>query len=167
LSFGGGTAFVAQYMKDVFDLLNQIRQERKMHIVLIAHTKKKGENDAQDGSFDKSVLKMTEKSESICTEWADFILFAKNKVYTSTEENGAKKVTRGIDGGRVIYTSKNPAFTGGGRLVLPEELPLEWAAFQSALHAAIKEISPAPVVVPIVKEETKLPVPELKTATIE
>ena len=154
LSYGGGTGFLEQYMKELFDLMDNIRQRKKMHIVLIAHTKKKNETDIQGSSFDKSVLKMTEKSEGICIEWADFILFAKNKAYTSTEENGTKKVTRGIDGGRVIYTSKNPAFSGGGRLALPEELPLEWSEFQAALHHAIKSISPAPVAVEV-KEEFK------------
>ncbi len=140
LSYGGGTAFLQQYMKDVFDLLEDIRHKKKMHIVLIAHTKKKNETDVQGASFDKSVLKLTEKSEGLCIEWADFILFAKNKPYTITENEGFTERNRAVDGGRIIYTSKNPAFSGGGRLVLPEELPLEWNAFSGALKSAIADM---------------------------
>lgn len=143
LAYGGGSAFLMQYMKELFDLLEEIRHKKKMHIVLIAHTKKKSETDVQGASFDKSVLKLTEKTEGICIEWADFILFAKNKPYTVTEQEGFTKRNRATDGGRIIYTAKNPSFSGGGRLALPEELPLEWPAFQSALHTAIKEMKAA------------------------
>ncbi len=166
LSYGGGTAFLNQYMKEFFDLLEDIRHKKKMHIVLIAHTKKKNETDVQGASFDKSVLKLTEKTEGLCIEWADFILFAKNKPYTVTENEGFTTRNRATDGGRIIYTSKNPAFSGGGRLLLPEELPLEWSEFQGALHTAIKDMKAlsAPVIVEEKKKENK---PETNNQTIE
>ncbi len=152
LSYGGGTAFLQQYMRDMFDLLEEIRHKKKMHIVLIAHTKKKNETDVQGASFDKSVLKLTEKSEGLCIEWADFILFAKNKPLDIQEKDGFTTRNRAVDGGRIIYTSKNPAFSGGGRLQLPEELPLVWGDFQGALHAAIKEMQALSQPTPPIKE---------------
>lgn len=166
LSYGGGTSMLQQYMKDIFDAVENIRRSRNMHVVIIAHTKKKTETDVQGASFDKSVLKLTEKTEGLCIEWADFILFAKNKVYTSTEEVGLKKRNIGSDGGRIILTAKNPSFSGGGRVELPEELPLEWAAFQAALKVAIKEVKAKAAIVaqPKTKKDDK-PVTVTTTTT--
>lgn len=165
LAYGGGTAFLQQYMKDVFDLLDEIRHKKKMHIVLIAHTKKKNETDVQGASFDKSVLKLTEKSEGLCIEWADFILFAKNKPYTVTEDEGFTNRTRAVDGGRIIYTAKNPAFSGGGRLLLPEELPLQWEAFSGALRAAIADMKALSAPTDAAKDAAKKEEPKTKPTT--
>ena len=159
LSYGGGTAFLQQYMRDFLGVLEEIRSKKKMHIILIAHTKKKSEQDVQGASFDKSVLKLTEKSEGLCIEWADFILFAKNKPCNVVENEGFTKRNRAVSEGNIIYTSKNPAFSGGGRLVLPEEIPLNWNDFNGALRVAIKEMlalaePPKPEVKPEAKEPT-------------
>ena len=64
-------------------------------------------------------------------EWADEVLFACFRVKTrKVKEKFNRTRTQGIsDGQRILRTTERPSHKAKNRLGLPEEIPLEWAAY--------------------------------------
>ena len=73
-------------------------------------------------------------------EWCDEVLFATYKTYTKQVDAGFdRKRTQAIGSGeRVLRTTERPAHLAKNRLNLPDELPLDWAAFASYLNPQAK-----------------------------
>jgi hypothetical protein len=126
--------------------LDALRNEKNMAIIIIGHVKIKRFDSPEGDSYDQYQFDLHEKASNLMYRWADAILFAKNKVVVKKEDIGfGKEKKRGIDntgGQRFIYTQKTPAYPCGGRGVygqLPNELPLSWQAYMSAILEANNE----------------------------
>lgn len=127
--FGKGYVASLRIWDSFFQMCAQLRE--KMNVHFIAHSHVKVFNDPQTGSaYDRYVLKMHDKASALCREKVDTILFANYKTFTKGKE-GQKHKAFG-DGTRVMYTERRPAFDAGNRFGLPFELPLSYAAYESA-----------------------------------
>jgi hypothetical protein len=149
--FGKGYIEALPLWRDFFAALNYLRSEKGMASILIAHTQIKRFDSPDAEPYDRYQLKMHDRASALAQEWADVILFANMKVFTTKTEGGfGRATTRGISTGeRVVYTEERPSHVAKNRYQLPYELPLAWNAFADALAASIErntrpaEVAPA------------------------
>lgn len=137
--YAKGYTHALTYWREILGLLNRLRIERGMVILCIAHTKVEKFEDPEATAYDRYSPRLHKHAGSLVCEWADAVLFATRKIRVQTEDAGFNR-KRGIafglgkDGGeRVIRTIGGPSCVAKNRFSLPEEIPLSWPAFMSAL----------------------------------
>ena len=131
--FGKGQSAAGRYWLEIFEALTRLRKDRKMSIILIAHSKVEKFSDPSDNSYDRYVPRLHKTTSNIVSEWVDEILFARYRTNViETKEDFGKKKHRGIGTGeRTVYTEERPGHIAKNRLGLPEEMPLSWEAYAS------------------------------------
>ena len=136
LGFGKGYTIALNIIKSLLAALDKLRVHRGMTIILICHSAVKKFTDPESESFDRFTLKLNEKVEGLLKEWSDCILFAKQKVFVTTSEEGFnRKVNKGRSGDRVIYTQEAASYLAGNRYELPNEMPLDFKTFWNEFKA--------------------------------
>lgn len=133
-AFGGfmkGYIEALKYWQKFRPMLEKLRFEKGMNIVLIAHSMVKTFNDPfTNSSYDRYQIKLHEKSAAYLREAVDCVLFGNFKVATLGKENQKHKAFG--DGSRVLYTERRPGFDAKNRLGLPFMLPFSYEDFQKA-----------------------------------
>jgi hypothetical protein len=137
--YSRGYTLALTHWRTILALLDRLRIERSMIIVCIAHSKVERFEDPESSAYDRYSPRLHKHASSLVCEWADAVLFATRKMRVQAEEGGFNR-KRGIayalgrDGGdRVLRTIGGPSCVAKNRFGLPEELPLSWPAFLSAL----------------------------------
>lgn len=125
----------------LLSLLNRLRDERGMIVIGIAHAKVERFEDPEATAYDRYTPRLHKHACGLVCEWSDAVLFATRKIRVQSEDAGFNRkrsmaVALGKDGGeRIIRTIGGPSCVAKNRFGLPEELPLSWPAFMSALTA--------------------------------
>lgn len=140
--YGKGYTQAAEEMAALAADLDVLRQRRRMHVVLLAHSHVRPFNDPMGAPYDRYEVRLHKGTAALWSGWADAILFACFDVTVMKQgkkgrvvEAGALEKGKAIDGGkRVIYTSKEAAYDAKNRHNLPDELPLDWRAFATAIR---------------------------------
>ena len=136
-AYGKGYILASELWASFLRSLDYLRDERGMAVVLIAHSAVRAFNSPEHEPFDRYVMRLHKRAHDLVSDWADAVLFANYRVFTTTSEKGFQKTTRGVGNGeRVLYTSERPAFLAKNRYGLPDELPLDWSAFAGAFAQA-------------------------------
>lgn len=136
--YGAGRAELTKMFRGLFDKLIAIKEDRGMHVVLLAHSQMKTKNDPElNESYDRYILKLDEKVAGVLKEFCDDVLFATYKTYVKKKDNEpAKTFGSGV---RVVFSERRPAFDAKNRNGLPYEMPLEWADYEAAVQAGEPE----------------------------
>lgn len=135
-SFGRGYTKCVELMSYFLTCLDRLREKKDMAVILLAHETITRVESPLTSSYDRYSIKLNKKNASLVAEWSDAVLFATEKVFIQTEKgNFGKQSNKGIGGGRVIYTTGNPAYQAKHRanLALPDEIPLSWDGFISSI----------------------------------
>lgn len=129
--WGEGYTRTADVFRELMRTLERLRAEKDMTIILIAHSHIRKFEDPIEGSFDRYEMKLHAKAAAIIAETCDCIFFAKHKINIRREDKGfGQQRTKGISTGeRVLMTVETPHAVAKNRYNLPDELPLDWAAF--------------------------------------
>ena len=127
------------HWRKVIDALGDLRANRGMVAILIAHAKVEKFEDPESSSYDRYAPRLHKHACALLTEWSDAVLFATRKFRTETEDKGFGRERTiatgvGVDGGeRVLRCVGSPACVAKNRYGLPAELPLSWPALVDAL----------------------------------
>lgn len=147
IGFQKGYTFALNHWRKFLDALDDLRRERGMAVVLIAHTKIEKFQTPEDSAFDRFTPRLHKLAAAVVMEWCDEVFFA---TYSTTTD--PKKV-KNVEAERVMRTAEGPTHVAKNRLKMPFELPLEWAAYEyfaQQAHAPVPSTpsatpSPAPV----------------------
>lgn len=139
------------YWRELLGKLDRLREERKMTVVLLSHTKVKNFKNPEGADYDRYQPDMHEKTWALTSNWADVVLFGNfsTTVVTGKREDVTKKGKALGGSERVLYTERTAAFDAKNRLGLPPEIDLgdtpekAWEAFSSAVKQA--RLTPQPV----------------------
>lgn len=138
--FGYGKGYVEalDYWRTFLGGLDALRRTKGMNVVLLAHNEIKRYDNPETEPYDRHSIKLHKAANALVSEWADCVLFANYKVFTTKTDVGFKKTkTRALDSAeRLLYTTEKPAYIAGNRYGLPDSLPMTWQAFEAALKAA-------------------------------
>ena len=164
IPYGKGYFEASQLFKALLDLLDQIRLEKNVMIVLISHAKIARFEDPRTEAYDRYVSQCNRHVAGLMLEWADEFGFCTFKVNTLKEEKGFNKSrVRGLGSGeRVMYCTEQPSHIAKNRANLPNELPFTWEAYANAVFPT----DAAPTMAEDIKEAlevTKKPVTKSKT----
>jgi hypothetical protein len=141
--FGKGYAKLIPLFETVIDLLNRLRRERKMNVVLVAHSKSEKVADPTGASYDQCAPRLDKRVNGLCKEWVDVIGFATLAIRTEAQKEGfgqtrnIAKVTKTDGNDRVLYLESNPAIVAKSRYPLPAKMPLDGESFFALLWETI------------------------------
>lgn len=139
--FGKGYVEALSFWRQFLDGVTALRNDRNMHIVLLAHSQIVRIEDPLSPAYDSHTLKLHKRAAALVEEFADIIGFACLKTMTKADaaptfaDKNNKRTVAITTGERQLHLSPSPAFTAKNRYNLPAILPLEWAAFQACLDA--------------------------------
>jgi len=130
LGFGKGYTLANAEMGKLTKALDALRIDKGITVILICHAIVETLTLPGVDAYNHYQLKLHKKNIGLFQEWAQCILFAKQKmVVTQTDSGFNKKLGKGHAGEHMIYTKESGAYLAGNRFGLPEELPLSWNAF--------------------------------------
>jgi hypothetical protein len=129
--------------RQFLSLLDALRQEKRMGIVGLVHTKVKTFKNPEGPDYDRYAPDMHDKTWSLSHKWSDCVLFGNFEVaLTAVQENKKTGAARGkaIGGNlRIMYTERHASYDAKNRLGLPSEIEMGdspdigWANFVKAL----------------------------------
>jgi hypothetical protein len=134
---GGGYGKWVQVALDEWRIfiaaIERMQRERKMGVILIAHSFIKSFKDPLTEGFDRYVLKLNDKAAGLMREWCKGVYFANYETFAVKDKN---KRVRGVStGARLLYTKYTAGFDAKDRYGLPETIPLSWEEFDRARRA--------------------------------
>jgi len=135
LAYGKGAVIAAEYWRGILEGLSALRDDKSMAIVLIAHSEIKRFDSPEVEPYERYQPKLQARSSALVQEWCDAVFFCNYKTIIKKETVGFnREINRGVTTGeRLIYTTEKPAYLAKNRYALPENLPLTWDAFATAL----------------------------------
>jgi len=113
--------------------LEMLRSDRRMSIVLIAHSEIKAINIPGENAFDRYQPAIHKLASAMFQEWVDEVFFGSIRTFTRTEKQGfGKERTITVDGNeRYIRTQETAAVLAKNRLGMPPEIEFTWEAYQT------------------------------------
>jgi hypothetical protein len=131
--YGKGYTEAGGAWRQLTAALEHLRAERRMHVVLLAHSWIKNFKNPSGDDFDRYEMKLHKSAAGLWREWCDAVLFAAHDVTTYESDN---KRVKGISrGARILRTTHDAAWDAKNRYDLPASLPLDWEAFAEAAVA--------------------------------
>ncbi|MGV3483340.1 MAG: ATP-binding protein [Planctomycetaceae bacterium] len=137
--YARGYTLALTLWRDFIDLLNSLRNERGMIVMLLAHSKVERFEDPESSPYDRYSPRLHKNAAALISEWCDAVLFATRKMRTQSEDAGFNRKRTiaqaiGRDGGERVFRSYgSPSCVAKNRYGISEELPLSWSAFMNAL----------------------------------
>lgn len=140
-SYGKGYASALEQWRNILSSLEELRHERGMSIILVAHAQIKAFKNPEADDYDRYSLKLHKSASELIKEWADCVLFAnyETTIDDTKERSKPKQTDR-----RLIYTRRMPAYDAKNRFNLPPSLPLKWSDFESKVKAFYADTKPQP-----------------------
>jgi len=131
--YGYGKGYVVMEGELVLLLqkLDLARQKAGLGIIMLSHVHIRTFNDPRGQSYERFEMKGHKRFTGILREWPDACLFATYEVFQTKEKGKSRETT--IGGERVLHTQWSPAWDAKNRMNLPDVLPLDWDALQSAI----------------------------------
>jgi hypothetical protein len=140
--FGKGYVHALTHWRKTVGILDELRNQRGMIVILIAHSKVERFEDPENASYDRYTPRLHKHAAALLSEWVDAVLFATRRFRVQKESTGFSG-ERGIaspvgaDGGeRILRTVGSPACIAKNRFNMPSEIPLSWTAFIEAYGKA-------------------------------
>jgi hypothetical protein len=138
-------------------LLDTLREQRRMCILLVASSRLITFKNAGGADFDRYTPALHPKTWELTQRWADVILFARYQAASESESSGVDRVAAGVQAstldrkalspagcpGRVLSTRHQPGWEAKSRYSLPESLPWgasakdAWDRFSRSLPPAV------------------------------
>lgn len=132
--YGKGYTKALDTWRELLSLLERVRKEKRMHVILLAHSQVKTWKNPEGDDFDRYTLKIHDKAAGLCKEWCDAVLFTNHETYAD-KDSRTKRVKGVSTGARLLYTQRTAAYDAKNRYDLPDTLPLNWEELWSAIQA--------------------------------
>ena len=131
IGYGKGYVFALTNWREVLAGLDALRNERGMHVILIAHAQIEKFANPETDTYDRYSPRLQKLASALVQEWCDEVLFTTYRIHTKTTNEGFdRKRVQGIGTGeRIIRTTERPAHVAKNRLGLPEEFPLDYRIY--------------------------------------
>lgn len=130
IPFGKGQVAAEMKFQQILDRLSDFNRNKKMIIVMIAHSQVVKFEDPERDSYDRYMPDLHKRVAPLVCEFADIIGFAALKTSTVSKDSGFGQtvVKAKTSGERILYLEAKGGFTAGNRYGLPASLPLTWEA---------------------------------------
>ena len=140
--YGKGYVHAMEKFKLFFDYVADLRDYKKMGVVMIAHTDATTFKNPEGDDYDKYFVDLDKRAQKLMVRESDVIGFFNYKTFVKKQESDDRK-GKAIDGGRILYLEEKPAFTAKNRYQFPASITIPnapenpWGPFQSLLDKAL------------------------------
>jgi hypothetical protein len=143
--YGKGYVFALRRWEQLLRMLDQCRA-RSMNVILIAHAKVERFAPPEADPYDRWVPDLHKSASALLVEWCDEVLFARYLVNVITREDKFnQKRTRAVGtNDRVLCTCEAPTHLAKRRIEMPDQIPLDWSAYQQYWPQAAPAAPAAP-----------------------
>lgn len=139
--YSKGYIYALDEWRKMIALLGRLRDERQMHIVLIAHCQVKDAKDPQVAQdYARYQLKLHDKAAALWREFVDGVYFLNFETLTAADKKG--KVRAFGEGDRYLFTERRPAFDAKNRFGLPFQIEMTLGESWSRLVTLIEASNP-------------------------
>lgn len=143
--YKAGYAHALTPWRKLIAALNQLREKRGMHIIIIAHPHSKEAKDPTVATeYNRVQLKLHDKAAALWKEYVDCIFFISPESTVAVDKKGKGKAISFKDEivDRYIYTEWSTAWDAGNRFGLPPRLPYVKGQGWETVMTAISEANP-------------------------
>ena len=142
IGYGAGYKSAVAYWDKLLTMLEWLRNEKRIGIVLLSHCAIKKHQDPLSESYDRYQPALHETASALLQEWCDEVLFASYRVYTRKEEQGYGKERTLASGAseRYLRCVETPAALAKNRLNMPGEIEFNWAAYSQYFASVSAEV---------------------------
>jgi hypothetical protein len=143
-AYGRGIKFVVPEIIKLLTKLDQLRTQRNMAVILLAHSQVKTFNNPEGENYDRWEPVLEKQVYALLDRWVDMILFGNFETYLDKKRKTDAKAKASGGTARIIHTQRQAAFDAGNRYGLPPEIECgdnpaaAWKAFVTALHPTRK-----------------------------
>ena len=117
--------------------MDRLRESKGLAIILVAHSKIERYEDPESPAYDRYSPRLHKLASGVISEWCDALLFATRRIRVSEEQGrgGVRHLAATAKSGeeRVLRCVGGPACVAKNRFNLPNEIPLSWDGFLSAM----------------------------------
>jgi hypothetical protein len=133
--WGDGYVYARGIWSEFLEGCDALREHRGMSICLLAHYKVKTVSAPDLDDYQCYTLSMgSDRITELLIQWADAVLFARDKVATRQSEDRTRAVNTGE---RVLCTTRRATHDAKNRYSLPDEIPFDrqaWATLSSHIQ---------------------------------
>ena len=139
-SYGKGADVSIPEWISMLSILDKIREEKRVGIILLAHTKVKTFKNPEGPDYDRYMVDMNEKTWGVTHKWLDLVLFG-NFITEVVKEKGTNRAKGKGGSDRILYTTRSAAYDAKNRHGLPDEIECgnsaaeAWTNFVAAMKA--------------------------------
>lgn len=130
--FGKGYIEAMKYWREILSCLDQLRNAKKMNVILICHAKIKTINEPTAPPYDKYMLKLQDRASDMITEWADAVMYATYNFVVNNQDGKGKASAIGNE--RILHAVTAPWVTAKNRYGITESIPLAWDEFKKRIN---------------------------------
>jgi len=131
IPYGNGYKQALKQWDDVLNALEWLRANKRMMVILLAHSQVIRFDDPQGDGYDRYQPALHKYAAARLQEWCDEVFFASYRTFTKKEDQGFGK-TRTVavgDSERYIRTSETAAVQAKNRLSLPHEIDMNFQTY--------------------------------------
>ena len=142
IPYAKGMVFALEFWRQFLDGLNSLRDQKKMCVLMLAHSQVKNFADPENIPYDRYEIKLNKHASSLVRENADIIGFAHFRMNVQEIDSGfGKKVNRAVGAGeRELCLSPRPAWLAKSRYPVPDTIDLSWSELMSCINKGLKEL---------------------------
>lgn len=136
VGYGKGYLEACTYWRQFLQKLDQLREQRGMTVIILAHEEVKRFEPPDMDAFDRYQIKVHKLAAALLQEWAGIIGFANFETALKKKDAGFnKEIVKGVSTGRrFLYVTNNPAYEAKNRYGMPERIDLSWPALVAAIQ---------------------------------
>lgn len=135
--YGQGYTLALKYWRELLEQMDRLRATKGIAVILVAHSKIERYEDPEAPAYDRYSPRLHKLAAGVISEWCDALLFATRRIRVSEEQGrgGVRHLAATTKSGeeRVLRCVGGPACMAKNRFGLPNEIPLSWESFVSAI----------------------------------
>lgn len=139
IPFGKGFVMAREIMEDFMKLLQSLRDQKQMNVIIVAHAQNKTHTDPiSNVAYDRYTLRANEKLANVVKDLSDSIYFLTFKVDTVTQA-GKEKVKAYSSNQRIIHTRWSAGFDAKSRFPVEAEIAFD----MNQIAEVVKKLLPS------------------------
>lgn len=137
MAYGKGPMTAAEEWRGFLQELDELRQQRKMIVLALVHTKVSKFKNPEGSDFDRYQPELEAAIWSLTHKWLDVVMFGNFLQITATDSNDRRQ--KGVGGDtRMLYCTRTAAWDAKNRIGLPPQIQIgdsAQVAYQQLLEA--------------------------------
>ena len=120
-AYGKGYVYAEDRWRQLLAALSAIRDKHGITIAMTCHTEVMRVDDPRAPSFTSYQPKLHKRARALVMNACDAVLFLAEDLRTVSDERDRTRASAGA--GRIIFTTRQPAFAAKNRFGMPEKIP--------------------------------------------